>query len=89
MKKVDFEVGVKFIYFGEVFPKERGRVQEVLHILTINGIKSIRAKFIDNQYVHIFEDRGYNKNHYSNFCYPIDIKLDNGIPMFWEYYFND
>jgi hypothetical protein len=84
MKKIEFKPGMKFKYMGSSFKDEHGRTQEVLHILTINGCPSIRSKFIDNGYIHIFELRN-SKNHYSNHCYPLDIELDNGIPMFWEY----
>jgi len=82
-QKVNFQVGTKFIYLGNSFPKEYGRTQEVLHILNIDGGISIRSKFLDNDFIHIFE-LGKYKNSYSFHCYPLDTVLDNGIPMFWD-----
>jgi len=84
MKKlVEFKPGTKFKYMGNQFPKEYNRTQEVLHILTINGEKSVRSKFLDNEYIQIFQLKN-NKNSYSFYCYPLDVELDNGIPMFWD-----
>lgn len=87
MKKlVEFKVGTKFKYMGNSFPKEYNRVQEVLHIVKINGEDSVRAKFLDNEFIHIF-DIGVSdgkKNTYSSYCYPLDIEFDNGVPMFWD-----
>ena len=80
---VEFNPGTKFKYMGNSFSKEYNRTQEVLHILTIDGEKSVRSKFLDNEYIHIFELKN-NKNSYSFFCYPLDVELDNGIPMFWD-----
>lgn len=80
---VDFKPGTKFKYLGDVFKNECNRTQEVIHILTIDGKPSVRSKFLDNNYIHIFEIRN-NKTSYSTYCYPLDIKLDNGIPMFWD-----
>jgi hypothetical protein len=68
---------------GNQFPKEYNRTQEVLHILTIDGEKSVRSKFLDNEYIQIFQLKN-NKNSYSFYCYPLDVELDNGIPMFWD-----
>jgi hypothetical protein len=82
-KEMEFKSGTKFKYMGVTFPKEYNRTQEVLHILKIDGVTSIRSKFLDNEYVHIFE-LGKNKNSYAFHCYPLDIELDNGIPMFWD-----
>jgi hypothetical protein len=84
MKKlVEFKPGTKFKYMGNQFPKEYNRTQEVLHILTIDGEKSVRSKFLDNEYIQIFQLKN-NKNSYSFYCYPLDVELDNGIPMFWD-----
>jgi hypothetical protein len=84
MKKlVEFKPGTKFKYMGNQFPKEYNRTQEVLHILTIDGEKSVRSKFLDNNYIQIFQLKN-NKNSYSFYCYPLDVELDNGIPMFWD-----
>lgn len=83
MKEVDFKVGTKFKYMGIYFTKEYNRTQEVLQIVFINGEKSVRAKFLDNEYIHIFEISD-KKNAYSSFCYPLDAELENGIPVFWD-----
>jgi hypothetical protein len=84
MKKLmEFKPGTKFKYMGNQFPKEYNRTQEVLHILTIDGEKSVRSKFLDNEYIQIFQLKN-NKNSYSFYCYPLDVELDNGIPMFWD-----
>lgn len=80
---VEFKVGTEFRYMGNFFPKEYNRTQRVLNILTIDGERSVRAKFLDNEYIHIFEIRD-NKTSYSYHCFPLDIELDNGIPMFWD-----
>jgi hypothetical protein len=80
---VEFKPGTKFKYMGNQFPKEYNRTQEVLHILTIDGEKSVRSKFLDNEYIQIFQLKN-NKNSYSFYCYPLDVELDNGIPMFWD-----
>lgn len=82
-QKVNFEVGTKFKYLGNQFPREYDRIQEVLHILTIDGVPSIRSQFLDNGYIHIF-NISTNKTSYSFYCYPLDVTLDNGIPMFWD-----
>ncbi len=80
---MEFKPGTKFKYMGNQFPKEYNRTQEVLHILTIDGEKSVRSKFLDNEYIQIFQLKN-NKNSYSFYCYPLDVELDNGIPMFWD-----
>ena len=80
---VEFKPGTKFKYMGNQFPREYNRTQEVLHILTIDGEKSVRSKFLDNEYIQIFQLKN-NKNSYSFYCYPLDVELDNGIPMFWD-----
>ena len=87
MQKVDFKVGTKFKYLGKSFPKEYDRTQEVTHLLMIDGEFSIRSKFLDNDSIHIFQIRN-NNGSYSNYCYPLNSTLDNGIPMFWDEEYN-
>jgi hypothetical protein len=79
---MEFKKGVKFKYLGSYFISEYGRTQQVLNIVTVNGLQSVRSVFLDNEYVHIFEI--WYKDSYSKHCYPVDILLDNGIPLFWE-----
>lgn len=83
MKSDEFVVGCKFVYMGNLFKEEYLREQEVLNILTINGNKSVRCKFLDNDYVHIFDLKD-KENFYSYNCVRLDSKYDNGLPMFWE-----
>lgn len=80
---VEFKVGTKFIYLGKSFKDEYDRIQEVTHLLTIDGEPCVRSKFLDTELHHIFT-LSNKKNSYSNFCYPLETKLDNGIPMFWD-----
>jgi hypothetical protein len=54
-KEMEFKSGTKFKYMGVTFPKEYNRTQEVLHILKIDGETSVRSKFLDNEYIHIFD----------------------------------
>jgi hypothetical protein len=84
MKEItDFKPGTKFKYLGNRFKNEYDRTQEVIHILTIDGKPSVRSKFLDNGFINIFEVRN-NRTSYSFHCHPINTKLDNGIPMFWD-----
>jgi hypothetical protein len=83
IREMEFKPGTKFKYMGNAFPKEYNRTQEVLHILKIDGTISIRSKFLDNGYIHIF-DLSKSKKTYSSYCYPLETELDNGIPMFWD-----
>jgi|LakMenE18May11ns_1017448.scaffolds.fasta_scaffold9925234_1 hypothetical protein len=84
MKEItDFKPGTKFKYLGNRFKNEYDRIQEVIHILTIGGEPSVRSKFLDNGFTHIFYFKN-NKTSYSFHCYPLDVELSNGIPMFWD-----